>query len=207
MGNKVQGVLWDGKRHTHKSECEPTDADGDIVKHTCCVCVSPSVCLGPCQDGLLSYPWLQKTDCPHPLFVGGSYQDRSYPGPMSRERRKLLLTHCGMRDAGCMWTRILNKIPYKNQSRCFLVCCCWMGHVFPCLMAVDQWGKIFLDSLSFSTVYPSAGWPCDWKKGGVVLAAVPPEVQICQQDVIYLFFPIHLLGMELSSSFYLGAAC
>lgn len=107
---------------------------------------------------------------------------------MSRGRRKLLLTHCGMRDAGCMWTRILNKIPYKNQSRCFLVCCCWMGHVFPCLMAVDQWGKIFLDSLSFSTVYPSAGWPCDWKKGGVVLAAVPPEVQICQQDVIYLFF-------------------
>lgn len=52
---KVQGVLWDGKRHTHKSECKPTDADGDTVKHTCCVCVSHSVCLGPCQDGLLSF--------------------------------------------------------------------------------------------------------------------------------------------------------
>lgn len=56
-------------------------------------------------------------------------------------------------------------------------------------MAVDQWGKIFLDSLSLSTVYPSAGCPCDWGGGGVVLAAESPEVQICQQDVIYLFFP------------------
>lgn len=55
MGNKVQGVLWDGKRHTHKSECKLTDADGDTVKHTFCVCVSHSVCLGPCQDGLLSF--------------------------------------------------------------------------------------------------------------------------------------------------------
>lgn len=164
MGNKVQGVLWDGKRHTHKSECKPTDADGDIVKHTCCLCQSQRV-FGTLSGWIAFLPLTPENILSTPLFVGGNYQDRSYPGPMSRGRRKLLLTHCGMRDAGCMWTRILNKIPYKNQSRCFLVCCCWMGHVFPCLMAVDQWGKIFLDSLSFSTVYPSAGWPCDRERG------------------------------------------
>lgn len=119
-------------RGTHTNQSASLQMHMGIQWNTCCVCISHSVCLG--QSGWIAFLlWHQKTYCPHPLFVGGRYRDRSYPGPMSRGHRRLLLTHCVMQDAGCMGTRILDKIPYKNQSRCVLVCCCWMGHVFRCL--------------------------------------------------------------------------
>lgn len=131
MGNESPGCFmgWQ-EAHTQIRVQAYRCRWGYSETHLLCLCQSQRV-FGALSGWIAFLLWFQKTYCLHPLFVGGSIRDRSYPGPMSRGQRRLLLTHCVMWDAGCVWTRILNKIPYKNQSRCFLVCCCRIGARFP----------------------------------------------------------------------------
>lgn len=115
-------------------------------RHLLCLCQCHSAYLGQCQDGLLSFLCLQKTHCPHPLFVSGSSEHGSCLDPMNRGCRRLLLTQHVMQDAG--WHMDQNpseQVPrYQDQSRCsYSAAVGWNMFSLLYLVTVDQWGKIF----------------------------------------------------------------
>lgn len=117
-------------------------------RHLLCLCQCHSAQLGQCQDGLLSFSWLQKIYCPHPLLVGGCYRHRVC--------RRLFLAYCVMQDAGghvdqnIFWTGTKRK----NPEQMFLVCCFC---VFP--FPPDGYGPVEEDLSGLplsSALYPSA---------------------------------------------------
>lgn len=98
MGNKVQGVLWDGKRHTHKSECKPTDADGDIVKHT-----QSQRVFGTLSGWIAFLPLTPENILSTPPLCGWQLPRQKLPRPYE-QRTQRAASHT-LWDAGC-WLRV-----------------------------------------------------------------------------------------------------
>lgn len=125
-------------------------------------CVSGAVsgwmaCLSPTPENILSTP---------PL-CGWQLPRQKLPRPYEQRLQKAAShTLC---DAGC-WLHVDQNPEQRTKIKIRAdvsqsAAVGWDMFSPVCLMAVDQWGKIFLDSLSLSTVYPSAGCPCDWGGG------------------------------------------